>query len=486
MAVGGGTALFVCGWCFCPQAADPLARVRPRRRAAAGDGARDAAAGPVPRLCTPARSVRDSLRHATRARPGSELRSYRSGFWGIVRIEPRAAARQLRAVAAGRARRTAASAERRARADPRRAPASAARCGRVARRGERRPGSRSHGDATTRPPTCSRASSSRSAPRRHENWVCVISDDCSQPERLRGARAAVGGDPRFVVSRSPRRLGLLPQLRARARAGARATPSTSRSPTRTTTGIRTSSSALLAGDRRRAARLQRRPGRRPRRRADLRDVVEPAAQQPRRPALAAGRQLGHRRRVAAPPRPARLRAAVPAGPVRPLPRSLDRAGGARARARSSSSTAPLYDYVQHGDASLGHAARQPDDLAARAARAASGACASACGCGGCTTSSTSAGCCSSRRCCEMRCGDGWRRPSAATLRRFLDDGPVAARSLALLGARGARELLGPTPETLGAEWVLFHAFAWRRLLEPERAGRARSGACGSTRCRRRR
>jgi hypothetical protein len=37
-------------------------------------------------------------------------------------------------------------------------------------------------------------------------------------------------------------------------------------------------------------------------------------------------------------------------------------------------------------------------------------------------------------------------------------------SIARLGARGARELLGH-PETLGAEWMLFHAFTWRRLVD---------------------
>ena len=41
----------------------------------------------------------------------------------------------------------------------------------------------------------------------HGNWVCVISDDCSSPERFAALQAAVGEDPRFIVSRSPRRLG---------------------------------------------------------------------------------------------------------------------------------------------------------------------------------------------------------------------------------------------------------------------------------------
>ena len=41
----------------------------------------------------------------------------------------------------------------------------------------------------------------------HANWVCLISDDCSRPEQFAALQEIVGDDPRFVVSRSPRRLG---------------------------------------------------------------------------------------------------------------------------------------------------------------------------------------------------------------------------------------------------------------------------------------
>ena len=41
----------------------------------------------------------------------------------------------------------------------------------------------------------------------HTNWVCVISDDASSPERFAALEMAVAGDARFVVSRSERRLG---------------------------------------------------------------------------------------------------------------------------------------------------------------------------------------------------------------------------------------------------------------------------------------
>jgi glycosyltransferase involved in cell wall biosynthesis len=40
-----------------------------------------------------------------------------------------------------------------------------------------------------------------------EHWVCVISDDASSPEAFARLEGLVGGDPRFVVSRAPERLG---------------------------------------------------------------------------------------------------------------------------------------------------------------------------------------------------------------------------------------------------------------------------------------
>jgi glycosyltransferase involved in cell wall biosynthesis len=41
----------------------------------------------------------------------------------------------------------------------------------------------------------------------HTNWVCLISDDNSDPNRFATLRAEIKGDPRFVLSRSDRRLG---------------------------------------------------------------------------------------------------------------------------------------------------------------------------------------------------------------------------------------------------------------------------------------
>src|SRR5262249_60559601 len=39
-------------------------------------------------------------------------------------------------------------------------------------------------------------------------WVCIISDDCSAPERVEEMRSVISDDDRFRLERSPRRLGL--------------------------------------------------------------------------------------------------------------------------------------------------------------------------------------------------------------------------------------------------------------------------------------
>ena len=110
-------------------------------------------------------------------------------------------------------------------------------------------------------------------------------------------------------------------------------------------------------DRRRAARLQRRAGRRPRRHGDLRHATGRAApQQPHEPRFAAGRQHGHRRRVAVPARPARRRAALPRGPWDARIHDHWIALVALATGELAYVDRPLYDYVQHAEAVLGHEA----------------------------------------------------------------------------------------------------------------------------------
>ena len=153
----------------------------------------------------------DVLRAARRARGG-----YRSGFWGIARVR-RGPGRRESCWRCARRSSDGADASRRALG---RIPI-ARRDGAGPRRGGRAERRDLHGDLRPAARTCCAASSTRSARRRITDWVCVDLRRRSSPGALRGAaRRAVAGDPRFVVSRSPRRLGLLRELRARA--GARA------------------------------------------------------------------------------------------------------------------------------------------------------------------------------------------------------------------------------------------------------------------------
>jgi glycosyltransferase involved in cell wall biosynthesis len=63
---------------------------------------------------------------------------------------------------------------------------------------------------------------------------------------------------------------------------------------------------------------------------------------------------------------------------------------------------------------------------------------------------------------ELRCGRQMAASKRRSLQRFLR---AESSTIALLNLwrRGLRELLG-TPETLGGEWMLAYAFTWRRLL----------------------
>ena len=65
---------------------------------------------------------------------------------------------------------------------------------------------------------------------------------------------------------------------------------------------------------------------------------------------------------------------------------------------------------------------------------------------------------------RRRTGDRMAPAKRRTLDAFLAS-DESARSVLRLAVRGAREVAGRgRPETLGAEWMLMHAYAWRRLL----------------------
>jgi hypothetical protein len=205
VAVGRGTAIFVHGWCFAPAA-----------RIASLSFVVDGAVQPVTAHGMPRLDAFRALHphvdpFATRdlkSDPDSpddpRLNAYASGFWGMVEIAgPRAdgvCEIELRAelegggVAVAELGRVAVHTPDDAPVDYEPAPSDeplVAIC-----------------MATYEPPAdLLRRQLDSIRAQTHANWVCVISDDCSTPEGIATLEEAIAGDPRFVLSRSPERLG---------------------------------------------------------------------------------------------------------------------------------------------------------------------------------------------------------------------------------------------------------------------------------------
>jgi glycosyltransferase involved in cell wall biosynthesis len=133
------------------------------------------------------------------------LMSYRSGFWGIVPFDPVSEPTSVELGAAA------------ALEDGSLASASVGRIELDPGPGEGATGGGNGGSAgplvaicmaTFEPPMDlfeRQVESIRS--QTHANWICLVSDDRSSPEALAEMRRVLEGDPRFVLSPSPRRLG---------------------------------------------------------------------------------------------------------------------------------------------------------------------------------------------------------------------------------------------------------------------------------------
>jgi glycosyltransferase involved in cell wall biosynthesis len=206
LPVGMATAIFCCGTCFHPDR-------RVERLEIAVDGARhEVTAFRMPRLdlfseLHPTLSVEES-RALDRDSASSEdpaIRCYRSGFWATLPIEPlgRPGEIELRAVArlAG-------------------GVTAEARLGTVAVTEPEDSSSREGlpaGERHDRIAVCMatfdpdielfRVQIDSLRAQTDASWVCLISDDCSQPDRFESIQETVAGDPRFVVSRSEKRIG---------------------------------------------------------------------------------------------------------------------------------------------------------------------------------------------------------------------------------------------------------------------------------------
>jgi hypothetical protein len=180
LPVGVATAVFCCGTCF-----HPRETVRSLELLVDGERHRPDAAGmPRPDLFA------------------SEPRAFRSGFWGTVPITARDRPGTVELSLAARL------------AD---GSEDVVALGRIAI-AEREPAPRREGPAdadviavcmATYDPDIDlfgvQVESLRAQTDRR--WQCVVSDDCSSPERFAALNEVIAGDERFVVSRSERRLG---------------------------------------------------------------------------------------------------------------------------------------------------------------------------------------------------------------------------------------------------------------------------------------
>ncbi len=185
MMSGEATALFLAGWCF------------HRRDALAGV---ELVVGTERYPADAARMPRPDVRAAAAVESGGD--AFRSGFWATVPVTapeaPRTLEVALEARLAGGGSARAQLGEIEVVDKPR--PAL-------------RPGWRGEDliavcMATYEPPADLLAVQLDSLrAQTHANWICLISDDCSSPEGLARIEAAIGGDERFVLSASERRLG---------------------------------------------------------------------------------------------------------------------------------------------------------------------------------------------------------------------------------------------------------------------------------------
>ena len=456
VAIGRGTALFVCGWCFHREA-----RIRALSFIVDGETQPVMAHG-MPRL-DPFRALHPDLdvlaTDGLSADPGSPedpgLHSYRSGFWGVVRIAPRASGTLTLSLGAELD-------------DGRTAGVEVAQLPVTATMQSLAPAWPESDRpavvicmATYNPPEeLLRRQLDSIRAQTHPHWTCVISDDCSGPQGSAALTRAVGDDPRFVVSRSAQRLGFyrnferaLTMVAAGADYVVLSDQDDAWHPDKLATLLSAIGPAqLVYSDARVVSRTgelisETWWGRRRNNHSDLLSLLVANA--------VTGAASLFRRDL--------LDSLLPFPPAQ-FAHFHDHWLGLVALALGDIAYVdrPLYDYVQHGEASLGHAAANQmtglrDRLTERRAlrdRARM------------WRLHYFVDVCRLMQfgtILQMRCGPRMSPVKRRSLDRFLR----AERSVPSLGAlalRGARELVG-TPETLGAEWMLFHAFAWRRLLE---------------------
>jgi hypothetical protein len=293
------------------------------------------------------------------------------------------------------------------------------------------------------------------------DWICIVSDDCSDPQRYAEMERVLARDPRFVLSRSERRRGFyhnferaLELVPRDARYVALTDQDDAWDPDKLETLVRELGDAQLVY-------------------SDQRIVSEDGS--PIADTYWQARANNHSNMLsllvancvtgAASLFPRRLLdAALPLPPAQ-FTHYHDHwlAVTALALGDIHYVDRPLYSYVQHAHATLGHAtATRMTRLRDRFSSLQRGPrervrlwrmhyFIDACRLMQFATV------------LQMRCGDRMAAPKRRAIRRFLR-AERSALPVPGLFALGARELARRRPETLGAEWMLAYAFSWRRLV----------------------
>jgi glycosyltransferase involved in cell wall biosynthesis len=459
LSIGAGTALFVCGTCFHRDhkisSLSVLVDGVEQRVIAHGMPRLDLFRALHPGL-DPYASARVSLDPEAIEDP--HLRAYLSGFWGLARIPARTEANcelVLSARLHGGARATAPLTSLSVATDAVPIPVVPWETGATA-------APKVAVCMATFEPRMElfRAQVASIRSQTHRDWVCFVSDDCSSPGAFAAIERELAGDPQFHVSRSSRRLGFYLNFERALRMVPRTADYVALAdqddrwyPDKLESLLAEIGDAQLVYS---DARVIDRDG----------GLISPTYWSSRRnnhtdllSLLVANSVTG----AASLFRRDLLDYALPFPPPQ-FAHFHDHWIGLTALALGDIAFVdrPLYDYVQHRDAALGHAAANRmvgmrERLASLKAdpreRVRMWRLHYFVDVSRLTVCATTL---------LLRCGERIAPAKRRTLERFLrTDRSLSA--LADLWRRGARELVGHT-ETLGAEWMLAHAFTWRRLL----------------------
>ena len=438
LAVGAGTALFVCGTCFAPG-----------RRVCALTLLVDGEAQPL---------LAHGMPRLDLLQAEDDPAAYRAGFWGFARIGPRPAGATI---ALGLRANGSLDAElaRIAVAEPM-APLPGAPQIAICM-------------AAFEPPLelFERQVESIRA-QTLTDWICIVSDDCSDPERYAEMERVLARDPRFVLSRSERRRGFyhnferaLEMVPRDARYVALTDQDDAWDPDKLETLVRELGDAQLVYSDQRIVSEDGSPiadtywEARANNHADMLSLLVANC-------VTGAASLFPRRL---------LDAALPLPPAQ-FTHYHDHwlAVTALALGDIGYVDRPLYSYVQHAHATLGHAtATRMTRLRDRFSSLQRGPrervrlwrmhyFIDACRLMQFATV------------LQMRCGDRLAAPKRRAIKRFLR-AERSAVPVPGLFARGARELARRRPETLGAEWMLAYAFSWRRLVAATARDRPQQG-----------